>query len=233
MGPKIAKLKKERHITDDELAQLVGVSKETITLWEAGFSTPNKSQIKKLATVFQVMPDELCQDNYSGERTVNNSGFRTVNNSNFRTVNNSQIANEQAAKVVKVFVIFMIISVFSSVISFIFSFQEEREDIERAIREINIDATEHNDDEILEKHIICKFGEEEKEISIMYYESDEAIITAHGDYDLLEDDDLYSYVDAQDAVNHILSYAHTNDGICRINNSTFDGEMENLIPYGE
>ena len=223
LGPKIAKLRRERNITDTELAQLVGVPKETITLWESGFSTPNKAQIKRLASVFQVMPDELCQDDYSGARTVNNSGVRTINNSSFRTVNNTSLPNEQAAKIVKVFAIFMIISVFSSVISFFFSFMEEREDIEQTIRDININVIPHEDDEVFEEHIICEFGEEERELVLRYYESDGAIADVSGDVSLLTKN-INSYVDVQDVINHVKTHAHSDGGTCRLDGPIDDAE---------
>ena len=86
-GQRIAQLRKERNITQEELAQLVGVTKERIVNWESGLGLPSKSQIKTLASVFQVMPEELFPENMA----------TSSNSINMRTARSAQLGNTQAA----------------------------------------------------------------------------------------------------------------------------------------
>lgn len=59
LGSKIADLRKEKKITQRELAQKINVSDKVISRWETGVSLPDVEMIKKLAAVFNVTIAEL------------------------------------------------------------------------------------------------------------------------------------------------------------------------------
>lgn len=52
-------LRKQRNISQEELANQVGVSRQTIYSWESGFNYPNIIMLKKLAEVLNVTTDDL------------------------------------------------------------------------------------------------------------------------------------------------------------------------------
>lgn len=63
MGNKILELRKQNHMSQEQLAEKIGVARQTISKWELGETSPDIEQSKKLAQIFQVSLDELVQNN--------------------------------------------------------------------------------------------------------------------------------------------------------------------------
>ncbi len=59
MKTKIKKYRKERGLTQQNLADLLSVRQNTVCLWEQGKRNPSISVCKKLADVFGVTVDEI------------------------------------------------------------------------------------------------------------------------------------------------------------------------------
>ena len=59
VGKKISTLRKERNMTQMELADLMGVSYQAVSNWERGNSMPDISKLPELAGIFGVTIDEL------------------------------------------------------------------------------------------------------------------------------------------------------------------------------
>ena len=59
IGANIAKLRKEKNMTQDQLANLMGISFQAVSKWENGLSSPDVSSFPMLADVFGVTIDEL------------------------------------------------------------------------------------------------------------------------------------------------------------------------------
>ena len=62
MGNKILELRKQNHMSQEQLAEKIGVARQTISKWELGETSPDIEQSKKLAQIFQVSLDELVQN---------------------------------------------------------------------------------------------------------------------------------------------------------------------------
>ncbi len=54
-------LRKKRNLTQESLAELVGVTRQTIAKWESGESVPDLSLAGKLAAALDVTLDELVE----------------------------------------------------------------------------------------------------------------------------------------------------------------------------
>jgi len=59
MGQIIRRLRKERNLTQEELAELLNISAQAISKWETGSSLPDVSLIVPIASVFGVQIDVL------------------------------------------------------------------------------------------------------------------------------------------------------------------------------
>ncbi len=59
VGKRIATLRKERNMTQMELADLMGVSYQAVSNWERGNSMPDISKLPELAGIFGISIDEL------------------------------------------------------------------------------------------------------------------------------------------------------------------------------
>lgn len=67
MGSKILELRKQKHMSQEQLAEKIGVARQTISKWELGETSPDIEQSKKLAQIFHVSLDELVQNNISSK----------------------------------------------------------------------------------------------------------------------------------------------------------------------
>ncbi|HBB29092.1 MAG TPA: hypothetical protein DC000_07570 [Clostridiales bacterium] len=61
-GKKISQLRKEKNITQMELADLMGVSYQAVSNWERGNSMPDISKLPELAEILEVSIDDLLND---------------------------------------------------------------------------------------------------------------------------------------------------------------------------
>lgn len=59
LGETIKELRLEKGYTQPQLAQLVGVSKGIISIWENNINEPKATYIKRLACVLEVSADYL------------------------------------------------------------------------------------------------------------------------------------------------------------------------------
>lgn len=61
LGMMIASLRKEKGMTQFELAEKMGVTDKAVSKWERDLSCPDVNTIPKLAEVFEISVDELMQ----------------------------------------------------------------------------------------------------------------------------------------------------------------------------
>jgi len=62
LGQKIAKLRTVSNISQEELAEKLGVTRQSVSKWEMGQALPQIDKVIQLAALFQVTTDELLQD---------------------------------------------------------------------------------------------------------------------------------------------------------------------------
>ena len=71
----IAKLRKERKLTQAELAKILGVSASTVSMWENGERAPVHAMVKKIADFFNVDMDYLYgRTNIRQHMSIDNDG---------------------------------------------------------------------------------------------------------------------------------------------------------------
>lgn len=68
-GEKIIRLRKSKGITQEQLAEQMGVTRQTISKWELDQSTPDLSYIKQLCEIFGVTADYLIDENKTEPET--------------------------------------------------------------------------------------------------------------------------------------------------------------------
>ena len=62
LGEKIQKLRKQNGLSQEALAEKVTVTRQTISKWELGQSTPDLDFIAQLSDIFNVSSDYLIKD---------------------------------------------------------------------------------------------------------------------------------------------------------------------------
>lgn len=63
LGNKLVKLRKENKLSQDSLADKLGVTRQTISNWELNTTKPDIVQIKNISEIFNISIDELLDNN--------------------------------------------------------------------------------------------------------------------------------------------------------------------------
>lgn len=75
LGENILKLRKQKGLSQEQLGEQVDVTRQTISNWELGETTPNPEQLKLLSKTLNVSVDELIDNDMKGilETKVSNT----------------------------------------------------------------------------------------------------------------------------------------------------------------
>ena len=67
---KLIKLRKSKGISQEELAEMMDVSRQAISRWEMGSTLPDVPNLLKISELFDVSADYLIRDNYETDRNT-------------------------------------------------------------------------------------------------------------------------------------------------------------------
>ena len=98
IGNKIHQLRKISGMTQEQLSEKLNVSRQTISKWESGNTSPDLESIVKVSKIFHVSLDDLLSE---GDAQV--------------TEKNEQITLEDLMKIVPDIVILILCSIFDSI----------------------------------------------------------------------------------------------------------------------
>ena len=76
LGRVIKRLRIEHSITQEELAEYLGISFQAVSKWETGTTLPDITLLPKLAAFFGIRIDELFSINHEDEMELNILLFR-------------------------------------------------------------------------------------------------------------------------------------------------------------
>ena len=124
IGNKILELRKKNNLSQEELAEKVGVARQTISKWELGETAPDIKQAKHLANIFNVSVDELVDAN--SESII------------MKKVSNTERLAGIVIKMLKVFGIVLAVFVVVDIIAFIvfFGFMDGKKRLEKSDKEV-------------------------------------------------------------------------------------------------
>lgn len=71
LGEKIAKQRKEHNYTQEQLAQILGVSRQSISKWESDLAYPETDKLLKMGKLFECSMDYLLKDEIADKRGTN------------------------------------------------------------------------------------------------------------------------------------------------------------------
>ena len=70
LSDKIIRLRKSNGMSQEELADKLGVSRQAISRWEMGTAMPDATNILQLSRLFQVTTDYLLNDEYQSDNDL-------------------------------------------------------------------------------------------------------------------------------------------------------------------
>ena len=184
IGNKIMELRKKNGLSQEELAEKIGVARQTISKWELGETSPDLNQAKELSKVFNVSLDELTNNDIKDilvEKTSN---------------------TEKLAGLILKFLKFMIIFIIVLPLLLI------------GLRVLFKNIHEHNSGRLMDVSIKCTLHDETYGYEFSYYETTGEIKEAGGDAYLSNIIDIEKYSDAYRALDVIDNYVKNNGGTC-------------------
>ncbi len=187
LGKKIFELRKKKGLSQEELGDKIGVTRQTISNWELGESGPNVDQLKSLSKELNISIDELV-DNDVKELLV-------------EKVSNTEKLAGLILKLIRIITIIFVIGIILVIIGLIVV-KKHRHAIYNGNR--------------IEETIHCKLYGEEHSYTILYDETTGIPLEEGGEsyfYDIL---DLAKYNDAHQIFNIINDYVKKNNGTCKI-----------------
>ena len=184
IGKKIMNLRKEKGLSQEELAEKVGVARQTISKWELGETSPDLKQAKELSKIFNVSLDELVDNNIKNilvEKTSNTEKLAGI-----------------ILKLMKFVVVFIILLPILLI----------------TLRIIFKNIHEHNSGRLMNVSIECTLHDKTYAYEFNYYETTGEIIEAGGDGYLINITGANNYSDVYQALDIIDAYVENNGGTC-------------------
>ncbi len=68
LGNRLADLRKEHHLSQEELADKLGVSRQAISKWECGESSPDTDNLIELSKIYEISLDELVGNEHTQQK---------------------------------------------------------------------------------------------------------------------------------------------------------------------
>lgn len=186
LGNNILKLRKNTKLSQEQLAEKIGVSRQTISNQELGETSPNPEQLKLLSKNLNVSIDELLEND--------------VKEVLVEKVSNTEMLAGMIIKILKVIGIIFIVLLIIDIISLIL---------------FNVIKTEHKVyNEKTSISLKCSLNNKEYEY-IISYDNDDNILDQSGSEFIKNILDQKEFKSSQDIVNYIESYFNNNGGSCK------------------
>lgn len=185
IGQKIMNLRKKNNLSQEELAEKIGVARQTISKWELGETSPDLRQSKELSKIFNISLDELTDNDIKNilvEQTSNTEKLAGI-----------------ILKLMKLMLILIIVLPILLIV----------------LRIVFKNIYEHNAGRLMNVSIRCNIHNVDYAYEFMYYENDGQIKEAGGDGYLANITDIGKYSNAYQAVDIIDSYVKNNGGTCK------------------
>lgn len=80
LGEKLVRARKEKNITQEQLADYLGVSRQSVSKWESDIAYPETEKLVRMSTLFECSLDYLLKENVT-EKSENNGASDIVSTS--------------------------------------------------------------------------------------------------------------------------------------------------------
>lgn len=189
IGQNILNLRKGANLSQEQLAEKMGVTRQTISNWELDESSPDLKQGRELSKIFNVSLDELTNNDIKEvlvEKTTNTEKLAGI------------ILN-----LLKFIVVFIIVVPILLI----------------ALKVIVKNIHEKDAGRLMEVSIECTLNNETYSYEFVYYETTGEIKYAGGDGYLANIVEMEKFSDAYQALDRIDFFVKNNGGTCKISES--------------
>ncbi len=96
---RILDLRKKKGWSQEELGEKVGVSRQTVSKWENGQTTPELEKLRNLAKIFEISVDDLISEDIE------------INTDNKQEQNDNKIQKKKKSKIAKILLYFFVVAI--------------------------------------------------------------------------------------------------------------------------
>ena len=121
LGEKIARQRKELNYTQEQLADILGVSRQSISKWESDIAYPETDKLIELGKLFDCSMDYLLKEEITEKDGVQTSGFTEKVEEIKRKVMTGK-SKEKAKKILKIIGIILAVVLTIDIISMLLYF---------------------------------------------------------------------------------------------------------------
>ena len=114
---KLIQLRKKNCLSQEDLAEKLNVSRQSVSRWEIGSAMPDAANILLLSKLFGVSTDYLLNENYISDNDI--PKIKEIRNDNIKTIMSFLIILEVMNLILQFMTVVILENVFFSVLSFI------------------------------------------------------------------------------------------------------------------
>ena len=204
LGQNILNYRKKKGLSQEELGERINVTRQTISNWELGETSPNPEQLKLLSHELNVSVDELLDNDIRGILE--------------EKVTSTEETTKKLLKIIKRFIIIVILVIFFTLLCLFI------------IKLLDVSTDTGN---LVEESIYCKIYGEEHGYTIKYQELTGISVEEGGDTYFADVLELNKYNDANQKFNIINDYVKKNGGSCiRFKNRDLNDTVSMYIKEG-
>lgn len=189
-GSKISYLRKKNNMSQESLAELLDVTRQTLSKWELNETSPDINQAKKISKIFNVSLDELTDNN--------------IANVIVEKVSNTERLALFTIKILKFIGIIFTIGFIALIIEIVVK---------------NIKPDLFRDNKVVGKYTINCTLDTEKYLYEVEYNKNYLALNIGGDAFIANHIDIDKYNDANQIIAHIEDYFKNYNGTCIIKDS--------------
>ena len=116
LGERLFELRKAKNLTQDDVAEKLNVTRQTVSKWETNQSTPDFDKILPLCELYEITTDELLKGEKQEKLEENNyNNEEKKNKNNYENMTKNQIKQKSAKVVCSSILIFIVAVAFAGI----------------------------------------------------------------------------------------------------------------------
>jgi len=189
IGKKLIELRKQKNMTQEDVAEHLGVTRQTISNWELGTTKPDIAQVKAISSLYQISVDELIDND------IQNIIVKRISN----TEKLAGLVYRILKWIIIIFISFFILMILMAILGFIFF----------GVRHVSSDGMH------LKTEISMRCNLDNKEYDIWLIQESNNPVIFRGMPELLEHIYLPEILTIQEAHQEIVQYFEYRNGYCQ------------------
>ncbi|MBP5654613.1 MAG: helix-turn-helix transcriptional regulator [Clostridiales bacterium] len=145
LGSRIKELRKKNHLNQDDLAEMIGISRPTLSRWERNEAAPDLEQLRRIADAFGISVSELLEDQESQDKDLDRTE-EPKGSEDDNTVPEEQIIPRHDNSAAKVPVLILLALLTIAVLSFVLLVTSSKDKVQTETSDPSTENTTEDND---------------------------------------------------------------------------------------